>query len=354
MVPRRVLHVLGPATTHFTSFNRWLVGLARHIDVSKYELHAWYFGPDGPLMAESRTAGIVVRRFDVAPGKRHPRALVDLLFEVRRGRFDLIHQHYLGEPLRLVARVVLGVPIVTHVHASTRYQAGPSARDLLQRADFVITSGRDAAEGHLGERVVAMPCGVEMSIPGKRPRGAEVVIGVAGRLTEIKGIGYLLRAFERVHRRVPRTRLEIAGDGVLRDALRDEASTLGIEERVSWLGWLDDVRAAMARWDIYVQPSMEDACPVSLIEAAAEGLPLIGSAVGGIPDLIVDGETGWLAGAGDAGALAERIERLATNPTARMAMGRAARLRAEERFSARRMAMEIEGIYDRVLGDRGG
>jgi glycosyltransferase involved in cell wall biosynthesis len=105
----------------------------------------------------------------------------------------------------------------------------------------------------------------------------------------------------------------------------------------------------LARWDVFVLPSLEEGFPMAALDAMAAGLPVVATAVGGIPEIVEDGRTGWLVPPGHPGALGERIRLLLRNPDTRRAMGAAGRARVREHFSAERMVARFAEIYDGLL-----
>ena len=108
----------------------------------------------------------------------------------------------------------------------------------------------------------------------------------------------------------------------------------------------------MAGWDIYVQPSVVDPFPIATIEAMAEGLPVIATNTGGLPELVQEGQTGWLVSPADPAALADRIRALLLDPERRRRMGSAGLARVRVSFSVDRMVRTISNIYDELLADR--
>jgi glycosyltransferase involved in cell wall biosynthesis len=187
-----------------------------------------------------------------------------------------------------------------------------------------------------------------------------VVLHVA-RLVAVKGTQYLLRAFAAVTPRFPDARLVVIGEGPLRRSLERLATTLGIEDRVQFLGALrhSEVLAWMRRAAMLVLPGIRTATGrieglgMVLLEAAATGVPVIGSGVGGIPECIVDGQSGFLVPQRDAGALAERMGVLLADPSLRQRMGEEGRLLVERRFDARQQTRALEGLYDALLARTG-
>jgi len=184
---------------------------------------------------------------------------------------------------------------------------------------------------------------------GLHPQG--LVIGTVGWLLPIKGPMHLLRAMSFVWQSHPETGLVYVGKGDLEKELREEAFRMGVSERVSFLGWRDDVAEIMQLLDVFVLPSLNEGMGRVLVEAMAAGKPIVASNVGGIPDLIIQGENGLLVPAGDAEALAGGIEFFITNPEKRREMGERGRKMAV-RYGSDSMVQKIDQLYRELLGKK--
>jgi len=140
--------------------------------------------------------------------------------------------------------------------------------------------------------------------------------------------------------------LDLIGDGPLESASRELAESLGIARRVRFCGYSRDVASALARAQIFALASRSEALPRSVLEAMRAGLPVVVSAVGGVPEAVQDGETGILVPPGDATALAAALRALITDEALRRRMGAAARGVCKARFSLERMIEETEAVYE--------
>ena len=178
-----------------------------------------------------------------------------------------------------------------------------------------------------------------------------LVIGTSGRLgSKSKGIPVLIEAGARILDRLPEARLLLVGRTDQR--LSEKAAQLGIADRVIFPGFRSDMPAMLSCMDIYVQPSLREALCSSLIEAMAMARPSVGSDVGGIPEVISDGETGLLCPPADPDALADAVLKLAADPAERERMGRRAREHLLQTFTLDRMVNELERVYRTVLRNR--
>jgi len=171
------------------------------------------------------------------------------------------------------------------------------------------------------------------------------VLVVVGRLEPQKGHRILLDALPAVLRSFPRVRLVCLSDGQLRAALERQTLKLGLTDAVRFVGYQPDIAEWLALADISILPSFFEGLPLTVIEAMAAGRPVIASAVDGVPEVLVDGESGLLIPPGDSGALARAICRLVGDPALRQAMARAGRRRVVLEFGLERLVRETEELY---------
>lgn len=183
--------------------------------------------------------------------------------------------------------------------------------------------------------------------------GTEPRLLCVGRLIPIKGHLVLLRALARARARVPGVTLDIAGRGPLEPALKAYARELGLGEAVRFLGFVSPVQEAIERAAIVVVPSLGEGFGMVALEAMERGRPVIASAVGGLPEIVADGETGLVVPPGEADALADAIVALAGDLEQAAEMGRAGRERALAEFTPERCADRIEALYAGALGEAG-
>ena len=273
-------------------------------------------------------------------------------------RFDIVHAHAGGGSARLAARAASRARIVAHLHALNSHDdqsdIEPATYRLAWDADAIIATSRAVAGAAIGTRPTVVYPGVAVSNDRPSPPAVErapvqFVIGVACRLVPIKGLLYLIRAVGVLRARFPELRLEIVGSGRHGRALQGEVQQLRLADRVQFLGWRTDVEEVLKRWDVFVLPSLQEAFGIAALEAMAAGLPVIASRVGGLPELVEHGQTGWLVPPAHPAALADCISMLLQNPMRRHAMGVAAKLRAECHFGMQRMVAGVEAVYDRLV-----
>ncbi len=307
---------------------------------------------------------------------RDPRAYLRLL-EDRRPR--LIHAHFgIDGVYALGLSQSLRLPLVTTFHG---FDATLSTTALLCSpawANYPLFRQRLARQGALflcvsnfiRERVLALgfpeartrvhSIGVDcQAIQPRAPDEETPTILHVARLVDMKGTGTLIRAFALLARRYDSVRLVIIGDGPRRRSLQARTRALGMNHRVHFAGALPHaqvlpwIRKAM----MLVLPSVRTAggrvegLGMVLLEAAATGVPVIGSNVGGIPEGIIDGETGFLVPQRDPRALARRMQDLLDAPATRARMGAQARAFVERRFDLRRQTELLEEYYDSVTAN---
>jgi glycosyltransferase involved in cell wall biosynthesis len=282
---------------------------------------------------------------------------------------DVVHTHLLHADLHgtLAARRA-GVPyVVSSRHNDDKFRRVLPVR-LLNRwlwrqtdAGIAISEAirqfSIAVEGVPAERIHTVHYGLDPSSINVPPdAGATlraslnlpadtVLVGSVCRLIEQKGLIYGLRGFAEIADRIPQAHYVLTGDGLLRPELEAEVHALGLADRVHFLGWRDDARAVMAGLDVLLAPSLWEGFGLVFLEAMALGVPVISTRVSAIPEVVVDGETGWLVPVSDAPAIAVALGEALDQPFVRKARGAAGRRRLETQFSAEVMVEHTVAIY---------
>jgi lipopolysaccharide/colanic/teichoic acid biosynthesis glycosyltransferase/glycosyltransferase involved in cell wall biosynthesis len=180
--------------------------------------------------------------------------------------------------------------------------------------------------------------------------GDSMVIGTIANFYPTKGLGYLLRAAKYVSDRMPGARFIVIGDGELRRQLEATRRQLGIEATVSFLGWRTDVDELLSQLDLFVLASVKEGMPFALLEAMARGLPIVATAVGGIPEALDGGRAGVLVPPRNADALAEAILDLLRNEERAKTLGISAKERASCGFGIEAMVTATDRVYRSLLG----
>jgi glycosyltransferase involved in cell wall biosynthesis len=204
----------------------------------------------------------------------------------------------------------------------------------------------------LGERVGSVDGRAEtrryLGIPDGR-----FAVGWVGRMTAVKRGDDVLEGFKLLRDRGVDATLCLVGDGPDRPQLERKAHDLGIARDTLFLGYQEDVAPLYAAFDALVLPSGNEGTPVSVIEALAAGRPVVATRVGGIPDVVRDGEDGFLVDAEATEELAERLSRLAADPALRERLGAAGRARVLPRYAVDRLVEDIDRLYRALLAAAG-
>jgi glycosyltransferase involved in cell wall biosynthesis len=186
-----------------------------------------------------------------------------------------------------------------------------------------------------------------LAVPARKLRD-EVTFGLAGRMAPEKNHRVLIEAFGLLRRRHGCARLRFLGGGPLEPELKEQARSLGLSEAVEFCGFSHDVAGFLSQLDIFVLPSDFEALPLSLLEAIASGLPVVATAVDGVPKIVQTTDGGWLCPRGDAPALMGAMEAAITSPD-RLERAERARRVVAELYSAERMARDYERVYQQLL-----
>lgn len=340
-----------------------------------YDVRIGALKEDGPLRGELERAGVPCVSF----GARHRgdvTALGRLGGYLRRERIDVLHAHlfYANVAARLVGRLAR-VPVVLAAHHDTDVWMGPHHR-LLERltaplSDRVIACSeavrRYAIERYgIGEeRVVTLRNAIDPgSIPGPEARAraraalgardGERLAGTLGRLHEPKkGLATFLAAAARVAAADPRARFVLIGDGPARGDLERRAASLGLPDRVRFLGERPDAVSLLPGLDLLVQPSLWEGFGLSVLEGMAAGVPVVATRVGGLPEVVRDGVDGLLVPPADPPRLAEAIASLFADPARAQRFGAAGRARARNEFHVDALVAGTASLYDALLAKVG-
>jgi glycosyltransferase involved in cell wall biosynthesis len=175
------------------------------------------------------------------------------------------------------------------------------------------------------------------------------VVGTVGRLNEVKRQDLLLRAVASLGVEFSNVRALLVGDGPETEALKQLARTLGLGERVHFAGYQPSPECFYAAMDAFTLTSRLEGLPLALLEACAAGLPVVASAVGGVPKIVIDGETGLLFSNGDVEALMQCLKRLVSDSAAASHMAVAGRDLVREKYSLERMASDYERHYRELI-----
>jgi glycosyltransferase involved in cell wall biosynthesis len=217
-----------------------------------------------------------------------------------------------------------------------------------------------AREGLDPERVVVIRNGLDPGAgwPRDRARARQalrlaedhVIVGMVANFNRpVKGVGHFLDAIPSIVCAVPRARFFIVGTGDEEGALRDKARALRIEPFVIFGGYRADIDACYAAMDISALTSLSEGLSITLLESMRHSLPVVATRVGGNPEVVLDGVSGYLVPAKTPEAFADRVLQLLRDPDLRTRMGRAGRRRVEHHFHIRDVAQQYLDVYDELL-----
>jgi glycosyltransferase involved in cell wall biosynthesis len=366
---KKILHIVEDLKVG--GLEKVLASIVLSLDPSKYDVQVWCLARGGEIAQVLIEKGMSVRILQMK-SYYNPLNIVRLSLAMKRERFQLVHTHgYFAGTFGRIAAVLARVPVlIAHVH-STYYHY--SKRNLLIEKFLSYFTDRIVCVSQAVERFVTVnerickekTCLIYNAVDFPDPidgahrkkirasLGADaeaIIIAIVASLTANKGHGFLISAFQQIFSTHPLTRLLIVGDGPLRDQLETATRQLMIDQAVVFTGIRKDVFDLLQLSDIFVLPTqIREGLGVALIEAMAVGLPVIGTGIGGIPEVIEDGENGFLVSPGSSEQLAEALKKLVNDQALRTVMGHRGRKIYEEKFTLPRMIRQIETLYDHFL-----
>jgi glycosyltransferase involved in cell wall biosynthesis len=300
---------------------------------------------------------------------RRGKAVSRLREVIERARPSLVHVNdiwWLPQTLRAVKG--LGIPVLCHVRQEI--QPRKVSRYRLPSADVVFAVSRDVeaslqAGGVKPERIHILHGGIDLARVPASSDGAEFrrrlgippaapLLGTVANLFPRKGHDVMCHALSALRRRPEIHYLIVgAGDPGYEQMLRKLVQSLGLEGHVHFAGFQDPVYPALAAMDLYVHPAIMEGFGIALLEAMAMAKPVVATRTGGIPDIVVPGETGMLVTPGDSEALASAIDALLDDKSRWAALGQAGRKRVERLFTVDAMISKLVACYEAVIRDRG-
>ncbi|RJR35888.1 MAG: glycosyltransferase family 1 protein [Desulfobacteraceae bacterium] len=369
----RILHFT--SSRGFYGAERVILSLLENTDPVKYDASLASFvdsrDPHLELLEEAARLNMPIYPVHCS-GRLDPGIIRQLIRILRTNSIDILHCHEQKSRFYgLFAARISGIPAVTTGHSWNRANLLQTAYEyidalMLRFFDRVVPVSRKlecmmrrfGIPNHLLEVV---PNGVD---PAKfRARSSDVtglrndlgilpterVVGNAGRLIELKGQKYLLEAARQIVRKHPEVKFIIVGDGPLKQVLSRQAASCGIEDHVVFTGFRNDMPNIYAAIDVFTLPSLDEASPMTIFEAAAAGLPIVATKVGGIGDVITNGQNGLLIEPHDVKGLCDAILYLLENESESDRMGKTAAATAQREHSIGRMVRRYEAIYEKIL-----
>lgn len=290
---------------------------------------------------------------------------------VRDERCDILQSHgYKSHAVCACLHLVTGLPWIAFVHGWTAENVRIRAYRGLEQVLLPLATRVVAVSGALGRsllplarlRTQVIPNAVDpaetLCTDGVRDVRAElgigrehVVVGVVGRFSPEKGQVHFLRSLARARGDAPQLHALLVGSGQDEASLRAEVERLGLGPHVSFTGYVTDMAPFYRAMDAVAMPSLSEGMPNVALEAMLHGLPLVASRVGGVPEVVVDGETGILVPSGDEGALAGGLVCFANDHALRLHMGAAGSRRVQKHFTPERRVEKIVDMYFELLGE---
>jgi glycosyltransferase involved in cell wall biosynthesis len=350
-----------------------VLNLVRHLP-QRFEPIVVCIHEAGPIGREIAAGGAGVKVLGLTPGVARPIDVIrlrDALFNLRP---DIVHTFLLTASLYgRFAAMLAGVPVIVgsevNIYEQKRRLHAWAERWLMHGTDAVVTSAEAVREfyvrqigaerskteviynavdwSQLETTVARDDFRASFGIPPDAP-----LAGIIARLTEQKAHRILFEAMAR-HASLANVHLLVIGDGELRDDLRRRVDSLGLQSRVHFAGARRDLGNVLASIDVFVMPSLWEGLPLSLVLAMGAGLPVVASAVAGIPEVVAHGERGLLVAPGDVDGLGAALARVFGDAAERSRLGEAARAFVRPRFGVDGYVRSITALYDRLLASQG-
>jgi glycosyltransferase involved in cell wall biosynthesis len=346
-----------------------VLNLVRHLP-SRFEALVCCIHEAGPIGEEIRGTGTPVTVLGLTPSLRRPGDILGIARHLRDVQPQIVHTFLLtaslyGRFAAILARVPIVIGTEVNIYEHKRSAHAMAERLLMGATDRVVVSAESVRDFYV-KQVHADPSKIdviynavdftqahstvsrlEMRASLAIPANARVA-GVIARLTEQKGHQYLFEALAS-HPGLEDVHVLVVGGGDQRDALGRDVDVKGLSARVHFLGARRDLGNLLAAMDVFVLPSLWEGLPLSLVLAMGAGVPVVATAVAGIPEVVDEGRTGLLVPPRDATALGTALARLLSDSDLRRQMGADARDAVLPRFGIDRYVGSMVALYDRLL-----
>jgi glycosyltransferase involved in cell wall biosynthesis len=347
---------------------RMVLDLVFELPADDYSTAFCTFDREGPLARLVRERGMAIH-FRPRRGAIDPRFVLWLAQLVRSERIDIVHAHnataffYGALATTLVPRARFLYTEHDRAFPTPLRERGLHAA-LARRTDAVVTVSQTLRDNLVRyecfppARVHVVKNGVRLS-PATRDRdavraelalGGRPVAGIVARLAPVKNHAVLLRAWKQVLDSVPDAVLLVVGNGSTESACRALAAELGLGDTVRFLGFRLDIADLLLAMDVFVLSSHSEGLSLTLLEAEAAGLPIVATHVGGNPEVVRDGESGFLVPSSQPGPLAAALARLLQNPSLRARFGARGRALYHDGFTLQSMVSGYDRLYRALAG----
>jgi len=355
----QVVNSLAPAGAE-----RLTTDLARSLDADDFDVHVLVVR-DGRLREYVEEAGLPLVQTGFEFDYTFPFVIAKMTSYIREKHPDIVHTHMLGSDIvGRIAAVMAGTPIIVSTQHDT--QSRPWIYNIYRRVtaqlvDSTVACSEAVAEycrtqiGAPAERLVTIENGIDIErfAEGISEWREPVTFGAVGSLTPVKGHEVLVRAFARVARELPGSRLLIAGEGVERPAIERAVAEFGLEDRVTLVGRSDDIPGFLSGVDVFVHSSLSEGQPLAVLEAMAAAKPVIASDIPALAETLDHGKVAEMVVPADPDRLAQAMLRVARDPEYAKELASLARRRAETQYSLDRAVSEYSHLYRRLLHREG-
>lgn len=349
---------------------RQFVEVARNLDREKFDLRIGCFKARGPFLPDVQQLNVPIHEIPIRSlyGFHTAAEFVRLVRFLRAQKIELVHTFdFYSNSFVIPAARLAGVPVVmgsVRELVSMRSRLHRMSLGVVTRLAHAVVVNSEAARRALDPGLRSRRFRlVHNGVPPDRYRprvsatelrrhqglGPDPLVGVVSALRPEKGHRLFLDAAAQVAASEPHARFVLVGDGSERSALEAQAKALGLDSRIVFVGDTDDVASWLGALDIVVMPSRAESLSNAVLEAMGAGRPVIATNVGGNPEVVEDGKTGYLVPPADPKTLAERVLALLRDPALRQTMGQAARDRVEQEFTSEKMMERMEAVYEQEL-----
>ena len=355
---------------HFNTggITTYLMTLARGLIQRGHKVYVATSGGNMVTALEALGAAHVTYNFNVKC-EVHPRVFIlapRLAALIKNEKIDIIHaQTRVTQMSAALASRLSGVPYVSTCHGFFKPHPGRRLLPLWGRCVIAISAPVNnhlMHDFHLSpDQTALIPNGIDLQLFTPLEPSAQInlrqrwnvgdcpTVGIVARLSAVKGHAFLIDAMLKVRASIPNVKCLIFGSGSLESSLKEKVQAIGLEAVVKFYPVVNRTSEVLPLIDIFVQPSLQEGLGLAVLEAAAMGIPAIASRVGGLPDVVKDGQTGIFVPPKDSKTLAQAIITLFSDPAQIKTLGQNARAFAIKNFSAEIMTTATLAMYKGVL-----
>jgi glycosyltransferase involved in cell wall biosynthesis len=317
---------------------------------------------DGPLQQVLKSSGVTTWLVDKQPNERFS-PMIRIWKAMREFKPDVVHTHHFYELFYTWPGALLtGTPIIHTEHEYFSLQPSKVRFRLRQLARFCfsVTGVNQETSDFLCDnvgipkkKVVTIVNGVDLDLFQQQGFNRQVlgladddlVVGIVARLEPVKDHAMLIQSFKIVSERIPRAKLLIIGDGSERLKLEQQTGNLGLKDSIRFLGARTDIPEILPCLDVVVLSSKEEGLPLSILEAMAAGKPVIATGVGGIPNVVIDKETGLLVPPGNIEKMSKALVDILSNKDMSDHMGERGYQLVEKHYNQKESLLQLYSLY---------